>query len=117
MRCKGFYSHFRSPEGYSEKLTEIINILLTNLTRDILKFNGTVDKYMGDCIIAFWNAPLKDDQHASNSVEAAKRMMKTIETVNAQVKKDFELTFDLENWHWYRDWLLRCWKYGFRSKV
>ena len=93
---RGFTAISEALKETPEKLTEIINILLTNLTRDILEFNGTVDKYMGDCIMAFWNAPLEDDQHASNSVEAAKRMMKTIETVNAQVKKDFELTFDLK---------------------
>ena len=93
---RGFTAISETLKDTPEKLTEIINILLTNLSRDILEFNGTIDKYMGDCIMAFWNAPLKDDQHASNSVEAAKRMMKTIETVNAQIKKDFELTFDLK---------------------
>ena len=84
---RGFTAISEALKETPEKLTEIINILLTNLTRDILEFNGTVDKYMGDCIMAFWNAPLEDDKHASNSVEAAKKMMKTIETVNTQVKK------------------------------
>ena len=93
---RGFTAISEALKDTPEKLTEIINVLLTNLSRDILDCNGTIDKYMGDCIMAFWNAPLEDEKHASNSVEAAKRMMKTIETVNTQVKKDFELTFDLK---------------------
>ena len=85
---RGFTAISEALKETPEKLTEIINILLTNLTRDILEFNGTVDKYMGDCIMAFWNAPLEDDKHASNSVEAAKKMMKTIYKVNDKIQFD-----------------------------
>ena len=45
-----------SPQG----LTALINKLLTPLTNQIMAREGTVDKYMGDCIMAFWNAPLDD---------------------------------------------------------
>ncbi len=93
---RGFTSISEALKDTPEKLTEIINILLTNLSRDILECNGTIDKYMGDCIMAFWNAPLEDEKHASNALEAAKRMMKTIEVVNNQVKEDFNLGFDLK---------------------
>ena len=93
---RGFTAISESLKDTPEKLTEIINVLLTNLSKDILDCNGTIDKYMGDCIMAFWNAPLEDDKHASNSVEAAKRMMKTIETVNKEAKVEFELSFDLK---------------------
>ena len=46
--------------------------------------------------MAFWNAPLEDEKHASNAIEASKRMMRTIEIVNNQVKEDFNLGFDLK---------------------
>ncbi len=93
---RGFTAISEALKDTPEKLTEIINVLLTNLSKDILDCNGTIDKYMGDCIMAFWNAPLEDKLHASNSVEAAKRMMKTIETVNSEVKAEFNLGFDLK---------------------
>lgn len=93
---RGFTSISEALKDTPEKLTEIINILLTNLSKDILDCNGTIDKYMGDCIMAFWNAPLDDEKHASNSVEAARRMMETITTVNESVKSDFNLEFDLK---------------------
>ena len=93
---RGFTSISEALKDTPEKLTEIINVLLTNLSRDILECNGTIDKYMGDCIMAFWNAPLEDEKHASNAIEASKRMMKTIEVVNSQVKEDFNLGFDLK---------------------
>lgn len=52
-------------------LTALINKLLTPLTNAILDRQGTVDKYMGDCIMAFWNAPLDDDDHAFNGCVSA----------------------------------------------
>ncbi|MDP4796358.1 MAG: adenylate/guanylate cyclase domain-containing protein, partial [Rhodospirillales bacterium] len=45
-------------------LTALINKLLTPLTNVILKRKGTIDKYMGDCIMAFWNAPIPCENHA-----------------------------------------------------
>lgn len=58
----------------AEGLTSLINKLLTPLTDIILKGQGTVDKYMGDCIMAFWNAPLDDADHARHACLAALAM-------------------------------------------
>ena len=55
----------------AHELTQFINNLLTPLTDIILKRRGTIDKYMGDAIMAFWNAPLDDPAHASNACAAA----------------------------------------------
>lgn len=63
-------------EGFSPReLTKLMNELLTPLTEVIQQQRGTIDKYMGDAIMAFWGAPLADDQHASRAVGAALRMV------------------------------------------
>src|SRR5208282_4953682 len=55
-------------------LTSFINRFLTPMTDAILAARGTVDKYMGDAIMAFWNAPLDDQAHAEHACRAALTM-------------------------------------------
>ena len=52
-----------------EALTDLINRLLTTLSNEILECEGTIDKYMGDCIMAFWNAPASQDNHAELAIK------------------------------------------------
>ena len=66
------------PQG----LTGLMNRFLTPLTNAILKRKGTIDKYMGDAIMAFWNAPIDDADHAVNAVEAAIDMIGETEQLN-----------------------------------
>ena len=54
---RGFTAISESYKSNPEELTELINNLLTVLSNEILDNAGTIDKYMGDCIMAFWNAP------------------------------------------------------------
>jgi adenylate cyclase len=61
------YKNNNDPEG----LVEVINSYLDTMTKVILNNNGTVDKYMGDCIMAFWNAPLPCENHADMAVKTA----------------------------------------------
>ena len=61
------YKNKDDPEG----LVEVINDYLNRMTKIVLKNGGTVDKYMGDCIMAFWNAPLDCDNHAEMAVRTA----------------------------------------------
>jgi adenylate cyclase len=93
---RGFTTISEALKDTPEKLTEIINILLTSLTKDVLECNGTIDKYMGDCLMAFWNAPLEDGKHAFNAVEAARRMILTMERVNQELKESGKSQFDLK---------------------
>jgi len=67
-------------------LTALINKLLTPLTDAILDRQGTVDKYMGDCIMAFWNAPLDDDDHAYNAAVSALAMLAEMKPLNDQLE-------------------------------
>ena len=57
-----------------QDLTRFINRFLTPMTDIILRQRGTIDKYMGDCIMAFWNAPITDDDHAAKACESALEM-------------------------------------------
>ena len=63
-------------EGMDPKeLTQLMNALLTPMTRVIHKNRGTIDKYMGDAIMSFWGAPLADTEHARHALYAAMEMM------------------------------------------
>jgi adenylate cyclase len=70
------YKH--DPQG----LTTLMNRFLTPLTNAILARKGYIDKYMGDAIMAFWNAPLDDKQHQLNACEAAVDMLERIDELN-----------------------------------
>jgi len=71
-------------------LTSLINKLLTPLTNEILQRHGTVDKYMGDCIMAFWNAPLDDKDHAYHGCVSALAMMDQMHPLNDRLEKEAE---------------------------
>ena len=74
----------------AEGLTKLINKLLTPLTGVILERKGTVDKYMGDCIMAFWNAPLDDAEHARHACLSALEMNATMEPLNQKLAAEAE---------------------------
>ena len=66
----------------AHELTQFINSLLTPLSEIILENRGTIDKYMGDAIMAFWNAPLDDPDHAGNAMRSALAMIGRMDTLN-----------------------------------
>ena len=68
-----------------EELREYINEYLTDMSGIIRsKYNGTLDKYIGDAIMAFWGAPVEDPQHARNGLLAGMEMQKECEVLNAK---------------------------------
>ena len=69
-------------------LTRIMNRYMTAMTREILANKGTIDKYIGDAQMAFWNAPLKDTSHAENSVNTAIKMLESLKQFNQEVIKE-----------------------------
>jgi adenylate cyclase len=77
------YKNNNDPEG----LVKIINSYLDSMTKVILKHGGTIDKYMGDCIMAFWNAPLPCKNHAECAVEAAKEILETADELIKQLEE------------------------------
>ena len=68
----------KDPQG----LTRLINSFLTPMTDIILKSGGTIDKYMGDCIMAFWNAPLDCADHQKKAILVAKDMRERMKKLN-----------------------------------
>jgi adenylate cyclase len=74
----------------AQGLTRFINMLLTPLTGKIVEHRGTIDKYMGDAIMAFWNAPLPNDGHAVDAVQAAIAMANSMTKFNEIWKADCE---------------------------
>ncbi|MEW6313298.1 MAG: adenylate/guanylate cyclase domain-containing protein [Pseudomonadota bacterium] len=75
-------------EGLDPKeLTQLMNEFLTPLTKVIYKHRGTIDKYMGDCIMAFWGAPLDDAQHARHAILAGLEMQKTLHELQPYFKQ------------------------------
>lgn len=74
-----------------EEITTFLNIFLSPMTT-ILQDNGaTIDKYMGDAIVAFWNAPLDDPDHERNAARAVRKMMKTLGELNASYAQQSEV--------------------------
>ena len=74
-------------EGMDPKqLTQLMNALLTPMTRVIHKHRGTIDKYMGDAIMSFWGAPISDSEHARHALYAAMDMMNELKIMQADFK-------------------------------
>jgi adenylate cyclase len=72
----------------AEGLTRLINMFLTPMTDVILERKGTIDKYMGDCIMAFWNAPLDDPEHARNACLSALEMTRRLVGLNESLERE-----------------------------
>ncbi len=68
------------------QLTQLMNAYLTPMTHVIHRHRGTIDKYMGDAIMAFWGAPVSDPQHARSAVLAALDMVAELATLQEQFK-------------------------------
>jgi adenylate cyclase len=87
---RGFTSISESYKHDPQGLTALMNRFLTPLTNAILERKGTIDKYMGDAIMAFWNAPLDDSEHQINACEAALDMLERVDELNRERKAEAE---------------------------
>ena len=85
---RGFTPISEKYKGNPEGLTKLINRFLTRMTYIIIKNGGTIDKFMGDCIMAFWNAPIDDGQHEEHAVQAALEMQEELKLLNAELTKE-----------------------------
>lgn len=78
-------------EHYGEDvqgLTKIMNRYMTAMTKRIIENEGTLDKYIGDAQMAFWNAPLDDRHHALHAVQTGLAMLKDLEKFNEEIERE-----------------------------
>jgi adenylate cyclase len=85
---RGFTPISEKYKGNPEGLTKLINRFLTRMTDVIIANGGTIDKFMGDCIMAFWNAPIEDGQHEEHAVQAAIDMQEELALLNVQLSAE-----------------------------
>ena len=85
---RGFTTISESYKHDPQGLIALMNRFLTPLTDVIIEEKGYVDKYMGDAIMAFWNAPLDDKAHEVNACEAAIQMLEKIDVVNKEREQE-----------------------------
>ncbi len=72
-----------------ETVVEILNQYLTLISECILKYNGTLDKYVGDAVMAFWGAPLPQDDYVMNSAKAAMDMALGAKELSLKLEKQY----------------------------
>ena len=82
---RGFTPISEKYKNNPEELTKLINRFLTCMTNVIIKNGGTIDKFMGDCIMAFWNAPMENKEHEEAAVSTAIEMQQELAMLNAEL--------------------------------
>jgi adenylate cyclase len=86
---RGFTSISETFKANPEGLSRLINRgFLSPMTKLIMARHGTIDKYMGDCIMAFWNAPLDDAAHADHACASALAMLGELDRINRELESE-----------------------------
>jgi len=78
-----------------EEVVTVLNQLFTILTEIVFRHGGTVDKFVGDCVMAFWNAPTPQEDHAQRAVAAAEDMLRFLEVGNAEWQQKYGVVIQL----------------------
>jgi adenylate cyclase len=82
---RGFTAIAEALKDEPERLTALVNRLLDPLSEAVLAEGGTIDKFIGDCVMAFWNAPLPEPRHAERAVRAGFAMIEAVARLNRDV--------------------------------
>jgi adenylate cyclase len=85
---RGFTTIAETYKDNPNGLTHLMNRFLTPLTNEIIARNGTIDKYIGDAIMAFWNAPLDDASHENDACDAALGMLACVDALNRERQRE-----------------------------
>ncbi len=95
-----YFSDIRSFTTISEtlkspkRITEFLNYYMDIMVQSVEQSSGTVDKFIGDAIMAYWNAPLEVDNHADKAVKTALKQIGQRDFINIKIKKDFGFEVD-----------------------
>ncbi len=79
----------------SQKVSELLRAYFTPMTKIILYHQGTLDKFIGDALMAFWNAPVSVPQHPVKAVEASLDMISELKRLNQIFERDFSLQLEI----------------------
>ena len=85
---RGFTPISEKYKGNPAGLTKLINRFLTRMTDVIIANGGTIDKFMGDCIMAFWNAPIENKKHREMAVKSALEMTVALAELNMHLQAE-----------------------------
>jgi adenylate cyclase len=88
---RGFTTIAETYKDNPHGLTTLMNRFLTPLTNAIMARNGTIDKYMGDAVMAFWNAPLDNAAHERDACHAALDMLERVEVLNHEREREAQV--------------------------
>jgi len=91
---KGFTS-ISEKLGSPKKLIEMLNIYMTPMTDIIINEKGTIDKFIGDAIMAYWNAPIAVDNHAIHAVHAAVRQVEMLTKINKRIYETYDIKLQI----------------------
>ncbi|MEQ9639872.1 MAG: CHASE2 domain-containing protein [Alphaproteobacteria bacterium] len=86
-----------------QALTSLMNRFLTPMTAEVMANSGTVDKYIGDSIMAFWNAPIEDEAHAQHACRAALAMNDAMGRLNEELRAESMRDLDAEDFQAYEE--------------
>jgi len=96
-----FFSDIRSFTSISEKLSDpkkviqLLNIYMTPMVENIILHKGTIDKFIGDAIMAYWNAPVSLKNHADEAVSSAIEQIKLLKKLNKELKNRFDIEIEI----------------------
>jgi len=96
-----FFSDIRSFTSISEKLDDpkkvikLLNVYMTPMVENITLHKGTVDKFIGDAIMAYWNAPVDIENHSDEAVSSAIEQIKMLKKLNKKIKAEFGIELNI----------------------
>ena len=96
-----FFSDIRSFTTISEtigspdKVIHMLNSYMTPMVENIIEHEGTIDKFIGDAIMAYWNAPVKVSNHADKAVSSAIEQIKMLRTVNKAIQPQYGVSINI----------------------
>ncbi|WP_374027400.1 adenylate/guanylate cyclase domain-containing protein [Bdellovibrio bacteriovorus] len=102
-----FFSDVRGFTTISEKLppeelSRVLNLYLTPMTDIVFKNSGTLDKYMGDAIMAFFGAPVKDPHHAAHACRCALESLVKLKELQKRILGQGSAPYRYRDWHQHR---------------
>lgn len=96
-----FFSDIRDFTKISEKLNDpkklitLLNLYMEPMTQKILDKRGTIDKFIGDAIMAYWNAPQECQNHADLAVTCALNQLSSLKVLNQKISEEYNLELDI----------------------